>query len=587
MPSLDDALALSATYMNRVHPTFPIIGQLGLERQLTRYLSRPTEKPPLKWLAIINLIFAIGAKYTLLTDLNWYARNCDHDVYFQRAKELALYSETIFDHPDLQTIQVFGLMSYYLLAVDQVNRAWQIIGIGVRAATALGLDMRMGSAQPSLVAKEMRYRVWWALYSLEHQLCGMTGRITCISDKDYTTPLPVPMLEKDFGTRIGKKLLSQEYQRGPRAPASDLRTLSVYESSATPIALNWVEEVQPNTALYFLHHVQLCRLTQLVFHTLYSPITIRATWSDVQSQIADLDQKIEHWHRQLPPAFDFRIVHSDGEFVDIRLGLGFFYYATKQMIFRPCLCRLDRKLLHQSKKSSDFNHVAVTTCVASAQQQLTLISDEPDAVGLLKAGPWISILHFLVQCATVLMLELSFRAQHMPDQADDLFADSQKVVRWLHALGNRNLAAARAWKLCTQMLHRAATRMGRSCEHIPQEPPSSTDLHGDDPEKQSNMDSGPQSAGPAKGTNFVPSMPKANMSMLNMPILSAFSALDHFMQYDQYFPVFDVDTTQMEYQHTVNQIRSENMQSAPESDMDFMYQYTDAPGSEWPNFGWQ
>jgi len=40
----------------------------------------------------------------------------------------ALDAGTIFNHPDLQMVQIYGLVSYYLLEVDQVNRAWQIIG---------------------------------------------------------------------------------------------------------------------------------------------------------------------------------------------------------------------------------------------------------------------------------------------------------------------------------------------------------------------------------------------------------------------------------------------------------------------------
>jgi hypothetical protein len=162
-------------------------------------------------------------------------------------------------------------------------------------------------------------------------------------------------------------------------------------------------------------------------------------------------------------------------------------------------------------------------------------------------------------------------------------------VRWLHALGHANLAAARAWMLCTQMLHEAATRMGRTCEDLPQEPPRSAGLHGDDLEKQHNVDFGGQAAGQAQGPAFVPtsSTAEANMSILDTSIFNMFSGLDHFMQYDQYFPVLGVDPNQIEYQQAPNQTRSNNMQRAPVSDMDFLYQYTDDLGFERSHYGRQ
>jgi len=66
MPSQEHARTLFTTYVHRVHPTFPIAGQLNLQAQFNKYLLQPMSKPPPKWLAIINLIFAIAAKYSHL-----------------------------------------------------------------------------------------------------------------------------------------------------------------------------------------------------------------------------------------------------------------------------------------------------------------------------------------------------------------------------------------------------------------------------------------------------------------------------------------------------------------------------------------
>lgn len=58
--------------------------------------------------------------------------------------------------------------------------------------------MRSEAADVADVAKEHRVRVWWSLYGLECSLNESTGRPSCISDKDMSTPLPINVNEEDL-----------------------------------------------------------------------------------------------------------------------------------------------------------------------------------------------------------------------------------------------------------------------------------------------------------------------------------------------------------------------------------------------------
>jgi hypothetical protein len=100
-----------------------------------------------------------------------------------------------------------------------VLRSWTIMGIAIRAACGLGLNMRNESPCTTDALKEIRYRVWWSLYVLEHQLGNMTGRQTSVSDENCTTPLPAPLDEDQFRTESGVNLLSMEMQQGGRNPS--------------------------------------------------------------------------------------------------------------------------------------------------------------------------------------------------------------------------------------------------------------------------------------------------------------------------------------------------------------------------------
>jgi hypothetical protein len=122
VPNPEIANHLFNAYMQRVHSSFPVVGRLNLTSQFRRFISGTVQRPPEKWLAILNLIFAIGAKYSHLVNADWKGDERDHLIYFTRARRLTVNSETMFHHPNLQMIQVIGLMSFYLVCNSQVNR---------------------------------------------------------------------------------------------------------------------------------------------------------------------------------------------------------------------------------------------------------------------------------------------------------------------------------------------------------------------------------------------------------------------------------------------------------------------------------
>jgi hypothetical protein len=43
-------------------------------------------------------------------------------MYLTRARILSMNGDVLFSHPDLQQVQVEGLISFYLLSSDQINR---------------------------------------------------------------------------------------------------------------------------------------------------------------------------------------------------------------------------------------------------------------------------------------------------------------------------------------------------------------------------------------------------------------------------------------------------------------------------------
>jgi hypothetical protein len=114
IPDPELAEKLFNCYIDTVHSTFPLM-PANFEDQFRRYIhsvkqNRPYQIP-LKWRATMNLLFAIGAKYSHLIDAEWRGDERDHLVYMTRAVHLLGLKDTVMfiAAPNLDTVQAVSL----------------------------------------------------------------------------------------------------------------------------------------------------------------------------------------------------------------------------------------------------------------------------------------------------------------------------------------------------------------------------------------------------------------------------------------------------------------------------------------------
>ncbi|RLL97100.1 hypothetical protein CFD26_103501 [Aspergillus turcosus] len=467
VPSRDTATKLLNAYLHSVHPSFPIIGISTFVSQFQVFFNQPPVKPGKKWLAILNLIFAIGAKYAHITNAEWKGGEDDDLIYFSKARSLSLEDE-LLHHPDLQQLQVEGLASLYLLASGHINRAWKLSGSAMRGAFALGLHLRNVGICTSDTSKE---------------ISAMTGRPSCIVDNSCTTPLPVPFDESDFQKEEVVRMIG-DMSRGnsnqldripPVCPsASDLSTTLDPEATdgtantKTPGSsmVEYLKNVTPCMSLYFLQLSTLTSINKRMTAKLYGPEAMHSPWPSKEFTIQSLMLEIDSWFMNLPSAYDFTSTQTSQCPASQRMSLALLFYSTKIGITRPCLCRLD-STRSQGEKTFDFCTKTAAECVESACHMLTLLPENPDATLLYKVSPWWCILHYLMQAATVLLLELTFRAQHVPDKASIVSKAAKKALEWLSAMSTFDVASERAWRLCDGFLRRLAPHVGVDIEDFP------------------------------------------------------------------------------------------------------------------------
>lgn len=114
LPDPKIAEQLLDCYLSTVHSSFPILPQC-FEDQVRRFIGSMKQNKafqvPDRWRALLNLVFAIGAKYSHLIGTEWQGDERDHLVYMTRASHLLGMNNTVMliSGPDLSLVEAVSV----------------------------------------------------------------------------------------------------------------------------------------------------------------------------------------------------------------------------------------------------------------------------------------------------------------------------------------------------------------------------------------------------------------------------------------------------------------------------------------------
>lgn len=151
-----------------------------------------------------------------------------------------------------------------------------------------------------------------------------------------------------------------------------------------------------------------------------------------------------------------------------RIGLAMVFNSSRMILFRPCLCRFEGRMDNQSQASRDFEQEAVVNCIHSARRMIALLNWNTKSEAKFYAiPPWWHTLHYLCEALSVLMLEMAFEAQHIPNEAADILADAKKGIYWLTMLSEGSIAARKAWEIFDNLIRLVAPKINWSVFDLP------------------------------------------------------------------------------------------------------------------------
>ncbi|QKX62124.1 uncharacterized protein TRUGW13939_09280 [Talaromyces rugulosus] len=514
LPAKEVAEKLLQVYLESVQTFFPIIRKQLFVQQFENLYSRSAGHPGERWLAILNLIFAISSNYWRLTQPNL-PQELHSEVFFSRAKALSIGENVIYEHADLQQVQAESLMAFYFLSSGQINRGWKMIGIASRSGISLGLHLR-NTSRIELSSTKTRCRVWWSIFYLEHRLSVITSRPSCIPDNTSSVYPPVPVEEKDYDLPHIRLLLEDHRYRERHLHW----TLGRNDTSSTRQQL--LHSAGLSSAVYFFHQTDLAKITHAITNGVYNIDVLMHGWERIAGRIDLYSAKLDDWLSSLVPPLRFtderrRKFPSLTNSYQISLALHF--YSTRIVLGRPCLTRpgtdTDTGIIYPR---SGFDNDISLICLQSALDLISIFPDEPNPVWLFKSTPWWCVLHFIMQSVSVLLVHLSIGPVNMRTNNDKEVSGEgasgeeespeivlkaiKKICSWLHSLSEYDHSAQRAFDICNKMFHRVASSQGFTTGEIVSETVSNENLERPGPgrfDRQAGMSKEERDSGPDSG----------------------------------------------------------------------------------------
>lgn len=315
------------------------------------------------------------------------------------------------------------------------------------------------------LSKEIRCRMWWALYTLDTLLSTITGRPSRVPLDFCTTKLPSRYEESAFqtqsvsepdGDRGTRSLgasgsLTRIPAKTPRQPIGSARGQSRSENEreeSIPVEAPGSENV------YFLCTVNITILIREAIDNIYASGQGSKPWFMIEATIAALDARANRWLHSLPSCYQFQGEVGPGLSRE-RVGLAFIFFSAKLFISQPCILQFflgpthDVILCGHEARSS-----MATVCVQAATDILHLLPDEPDAHWLYETCPWWCFLHYLMQAVSVCLAAVFVSPRSASDASLSMEAAVSKAMRWLSSISSTDPSSEEALRICTDIVAR-------------------------------------------------------------------------------------------------------------------------------------
>jgi hypothetical protein len=394
LPSRQQADKLLDVYWRLVDPLYPFIDQddfMGKYQSL--WAGSPTMDDEVCFICLLNAVFAVAC--ILNSSIRPQERVSSGEVYFKRAQG---YVDLDFlQFQSVHTVQCLLLMGQYLQSTREPHQCWLFVGLAIRIAQSLGLDLPSTSAgahddRPN----DFLRKVWHGCVLMDRTLSMTFGRPTIITPQAAAS-VPRPLPHPGIGDCTCHREL---FHFG--ASSSDLH--------------------------FFLETLRLYEIMSETLLALYNPPAERSSVADdsytpyfgalgsrAAGTVLEMDGKYSTWQRALPLHLRFALGSDTPQnLTQARQARVLYlrYSHIRTLLFRPVLsrfcsiCHNDENIERDSLAYKLALQCSVM-CVQSALDTVNLIGKVHSEVRIEllddKLPAWWYCFLYLYTAATVLV----------------------------------------------------------------------------------------------------------------------------------------------------------------------------------------
>ncbi|KAG9250772.1 fungal-specific transcription factor domain-containing protein [Emericellopsis atlantica] len=413
LPSTQEMDVMLDIYFDTAGVVFPFIHEESFRKTYNECNASGWTRVRRTWLGTLNMIFAMASNFDRDSIPSARQRQERSTIFYKRATELC--GELAKQVISLETVHYLLLVTFYCQGSQRSVQAWNVHGLAVRSAMALGLHSPPPQEMTNDWQAQYRHRTWVVLYCLDKVLSVAFGRPVCIPDDimmdqkqilEHTLPSPdgsrtdfdLPgeflavsyrlhqvmsaSLKRQYGGNIGSSEPEYDDMTALQASGEFRRTLGVWSASLPP----HLGLVEPNSDLLRENsqHNRLRVILTLRYHNLniliHRPLlcsTLRHLFGTSQLSVGNpvyliqlaMDEAHECFRSaQSTIELVYTILESD-QSTGNNLGMGYFslYY-----VFTASLVILGR-LLWAQHGQADIDKIAVAHCKVLLDQVETIL----------------------------------------------------------------------------------------------------------------------------------------------------------------------------------------------------------------------
>ncbi|CAZ82167.1 unnamed protein product [Tuber melanosporum] len=175
LPPQKRVLHYVTLYFQNTNILFPYLHQPSFLETYEEALRDGFSKVRRTWLALLNLVMAMGSRASTETDISAEEKYKTAEVFYQRG--FGLCDGHFLRLASLDSVHLLLMMSHYLQSTRKPNQCWTTHGLAVRIALQLGLHSNQALQRFPPLERELRKRAWYGCVLLDRKLYTLLGMI--------------------------------------------------------------------------------------------------------------------------------------------------------------------------------------------------------------------------------------------------------------------------------------------------------------------------------------------------------------------------------------------------------------------------